>query len=146
MSAEACVQWMIAELSAYPSLVTMFEEENIGPADIDALPSREGVFVQVEDEVPIERHADSLIVQVHIARRGRRTDCAFAAREVRKCLHAIAGSPKTWLVNPSTKALRLKSIKLIGSIPAGKPDPGNQDFYVQLLKYRVIGKSMALPS
>jgi hypothetical protein len=145
MSAEATMDWMRAELAACSALVSVFTANKIVRSDLDALPSTEGVFIAAETEEVPENFADTVSVRIIVCRKGTATQCNLMMREVRKCLEFTPGFAKSWAVTPSTKGLKLRMVKMLQGIPAGKAEK-EQDFNIAMWRVRVFCKSLALPA
>lgn len=144
MTSEAATQWVISVLLATPAVVAHWSGPNrVGPHDDEGFPSAEGAWVTAETEAKNDRVVDEVVLRVYVVKKGRRTDCANAMRDVRNAMNLDPGEPKTWAATPASKSLRVKKIQLLPSAPAGKSD-ADQDYYAGILRYRISGRATAL--
>lgn len=144
MTSEPATQWVIAVLLGTPAVVANWTGSNrIGPHDDEGFPSAEGVWVTAETEQKHDRVLDEVVIRIYVVKKGRRTDCANAMRDIRNAMNLNPGEPKTWAVTPASKGLRVKNLKLIPSAPAGKSDV-DQSYYAGILRYRLTGRATAL--
>lgn len=146
MIGDVAKTWIIAELAACTGLRALTGSPGPVWSANDDLPSRTGVYVGTPRGARVQAWADEGRIELHIVSSVSEQHCFNMLRKCREVVNMVPGAPRTWLVNPSTKNLQLKMLRVDDyENPDAATAASGATFWVAKLTLTVRGRSSTFP-
>lgn len=145
MTADKVKSWLISLFGSTAAITSLLPKgsSSVRSSDLD-VPSEVGVYVRIISSVPSEVGGfDSVDVRVTVVAIGEVATYAIVDK-IRDSVFFRAGAPKTFIVNPATGPLSIRSISS-GTLQVPPEPIGEDNSYAAVFSVRVIGKDQTGP-
>lgn len=145
MTADKVKSWLISLFGSTTPIISLLPKgaDSVRSSDLD-VPSQAGVYVRVLSSNPSEaRGFDSVEVRVTVVAKGE-AETYEIINKIRDATFFPSGDPKTFVVNPTSKQLLIRSISY-GAIQVPPEPIGEDNSYASVLAIKIVGRDRGGP-